>query len=138
MFFEFFLGPLYFGRSSHCSSIGPEGRCFKMAFFGHFDTFQKVKTFTPHLKFTTSQKFIDILSTFLLKTVIFQILFWFNLQSCYKIMVLASALAKTQVPKLWILLKTMMMLLKTKIFLSMLAVFCALRNVKLKEKEKKT
>ena len=45
-------------------------RIQNMSVFGNFRKFQKVKTIIRHLKFTTRYKFINILSTLLLKTVI--------------------------------------------------------------------
>ena len=47
----------------------------KLRIFDNFGKFQKFKTITQRLKFITRHKFINILSTLLLKTVIVHTLF---------------------------------------------------------------
>ena len=64
----------------------------KKACFGALWKSQKIKIFTRNLKFNNRHKFINIVLTLLLKTVIFFfILSLFTFKSCYKPMLLTSA-----------------------------------------------
>ena len=54
-----------------------------VACFGYLEKFQKVKTFTPYLKFTPTHNFIKIVSKLLLKTVNLKY-FLVCLESCYE------------------------------------------------------